>query len=860
VVKARVGKEAKLLLVFDGAVSTWIENGVVSEKGIGPLIKAIMAAGIPLSAVSAVCLADVTTKPKASDYKEKSEYVTELIDTYGYNVVVPIGAAAFDKISGYKGIAKYFGKVLYSDTIGRKIVPCPNPAQAKYEPSITGIIASTLELIKTEMEFPEVVEAEKMPTNYTILDTLEKFNKFYDYFLSSDVKAFAYDLETTGFQHNKDEILTIQFSHKPGYSYLIPTDYYALWSPEEWTTIKCSLRRLFADESKVIVGHNKKFDDKFMYHHWGVAVRKKRTFDTLIASFLCNENTPNGLKDLACTMTDMGDYELPLERFKDAYCKEHKLKKKEFSYKFIPFEILAPYALADTDVTIRLYHQFLELLVQEEQEEVFQMVMRFSYLLTKMEINGWPVDVPWAVKYREILTEGIEKVEAELLTVDYVKSAIEILSRKKLAADNAKRKNKLTELKTPFEFNIGSSVQKKVLFFDVMGLPVVKFTKTKNAAGKRVTPSTDKEVMDKWIEKFPEQEDFLMAIKTVGMLTKIRSTYVDAVINKSVNGRIHPTYNACGAKTGRLSSKDPNLQNIMARVSKSMAKLLGFDPAKYVKKMFRAPDGSVIIGSDLSAAEMRYACVASGDKKLTEIFLAGVDVHCAIAKELFPYIPVDMPDAEIKETYGAERNIAKTVQFLSLYGGGASTLAAKANILVARAEEILDDYFRKYAGVDNFIKETTRFTEQTGYSLSLLGRKRRVPAVNSEDDYEKAKAIRQAVNSTIQSVASDGLLISACCLLDDIEENDLPIIMLGPIHDALYVQAADSYKQTAREKVAFYLEQFPVPSEIPMLSDCEWGEAWCDFSSDWTADSLSAMIEEDDDEDDDDEIEYKEAA
>lgn len=664
-IKAHIGKIPNLLLVFDTPTKDWVIEQNTSAKGIQVLLKKFLDVGISLDNISVVSLCDSAEKPKAADFKAKAEYVRNIIETYGFNVIMPVGAVAFEKVVGFKGANKYAGKVVASEIYeGCKTIPCPSPAAIKYDPAIADLILSTINLCKSEMEFPGIVEKQKMPVKYHIIDTREKFDDFYELFKSSRVSEFTYDLETTGLSFNRDKILTIQFSEKAGSSYLIPSDFYKTWIADDWLHIKCCLRALFKDESKTVIGHNKKFDDKFLQHHWGIKVRKKNTFDTMVASFLCDENTPNGLKDLACTMTDMGDYELPLDRFKDTYCKKHKMRKKDFSYDLIPFDILAPYALADTDVTIRIYHQFKKLLVAEEQTKTFDMVMRFSYLLTKMELNGWPVDVEWAKKYRDILDDSIESLTKKLLASESVLEASEILKKRQLDSENSKRKTKLSKLKQPFEFKLNSTPHKHALFFEVMRLAVTATTKTKDANGK-YKPSCGKEAMDKWIEQYPEFEDFLVEIRTLAMLKKIKSTYVDAVINKSANGRIHPTYNVCGTKTGRLSSTDPNLQNQMTRADKKVVALLGFDPAKYVKKMFRAGLGKFIVGADLSAAEMRGACVVSGDVKLTAIFNAGVDIHCAIAKELFPYIPKDMPDEQIKAEFASERTIAKTVQFLS---------------------------------------------------------------------------------------------------------------------------------------------------------------------------------------------------
>jgi DNA polymerase I-like protein with 3'-5' exonuclease and polymerase domains len=333
---------------------------------------------------------------------------------------------------------------------------------------------------------------------------------------------------------------------------------------------------------------------------------------------------------------------------------------------------------------------------------------------------------------------------------------------------------------------------------------------------------------------------------------------------------------------------------------------------------------------------MRWACVCSGDTKLTAIFNSGVDVHGAIACEVFG---LDCAPNEVKYKYPELRDIAKTIQFLTLYGGGADTLASKVKIKPKRAkaileqvmreaglavlagtvvnakgesedsfeydfdliegnplaaerladlfkfplwkaeavlgarnrpsalmsafeidrdeaQKILDSYFEKYAGVAQYISDTERFTRANGYSLSLLGRKRRVPQVNSVDEGVAERGIRQAVNATIQSIASDGLMLSACALQDEVLDlDDSNIIMMGPIHDALYFEVKEEFAKDAHDLIIKYMSTFPIPSPIPMLADAEWGRDWAHFSE-----TFEDLYQELRDEEDDEEEEELEAA
>jgi DNA polymerase I-like protein with 3'-5' exonuclease and polymerase domains len=911
-IQAKLAKNPKCLLIFDvPPAASWMTHNMASMDGIGAFLARLQDAGINIQTdVSTVCLTDVKN-PKAADFKAKAEYIKDLIETQGYNVLMPIGAAAFEKVMNHKGIERYFGQSLWSEIYNTKVVPCPNPAMVRYKPEIVDVLNEVIQFAKVQMEFPEREETTKLPTSYHVIDTIGKFRKFLAVYMTVD--KFAFDLETSGFRFNADQILTIQFSHKPGYAYLIPTDFYqgqvcgttlhtTYWMPSEWQEIEDGIRQIFARVNRdnvLVIGQNVKFDLKFVLHHWQCEMpRPENLADTMCMSFVVDENSPNDLKYMACTMTDLGDYEFELENWKKDYCKVHKLKVSEFSYALIPFDILCRYALVDPDATIRVYEHLLPLVAIEEQEDVLVMLMRFTYAALRMEMTGWPVDLEYADQYHGELTQKIEALGQELLGEPLIVKAARILGVKKLLKDNEKRKNKLTELKEPFVFNVGSTDQKRVLFFDVMGLPVEKYTKAKDAEGKRTTPAIDKEVMDAWISKYPKHETLLVKIRTYNELVKMRSTYVEAILEKAIVGpdgvaRIHPRYNVCGARTGRLSSSDPNWQNVPAHS----------DEAKNVKKVVAVSDSSKeLLGADLGAAEMRYAQIVSGDQKLEAIFAGSGKVHEEICKEVFN---LTCSLGEVKSKYPELRQISKTIQFLSIYGGGPDALASKIKIGKNRATEILaalegkseaaaeladmfampietahkvlasvdkigalrkafertseqaqqllDDYFRKYSGVNRFITDTTSFTKEHGYSLSMLGRKRRVPGVKSDDNASVQRAVRQAVNATVQSIASDGLMLSVCDLIDHIEREGITWAkVLGVIHDSAYLEVDKSRLLEARDLLLHFLRQYPAAIRdqvtIPMVADAEHGRNWAEFDEKFDADGFSELYQEDEEE------------
>lgn len=920
---AKEAKRPHICLVFDQPQNKlWQVANKVTPEGIIALLQRFQDAGINLTEeVSAICLSDVIS-PKAADFKSKAEYCREFIETKGFNVLVPVGAKAFELVVGFKGIEKFLGKALESNVYsGCKVVPCPNPGMIKYKPEIKETLIEVAALCAVEKDYPDLRIVEAEPVDYVIVDTVDKLKALVAELEKAPV--IAVDTETTGFMFNKHKVLTIQFSYKTHQSALIPTTFYKnpdgsnkYWSDKQWESICKKLRDIFARKDCVFIGQNLKFDQKFLHAEVGMEIQEpENTCDTMVMSFLVDENSPNDLKTLACKYTDLGDYEFELDQWKKAYCKENKVKAKDFSYAYIPFEILAPYGLKDTDATIRLYYHFLPLIEKEQQENVLKMLMEFSYTAVHMELSGWPIDEAYAQKYLIELTEKIEKAEEELQKDANVVIAQRIVEDLELKKVNSKRKTPLEKLNKEYKFNFKSTNHKRVLFFDVMRLPVVKYTKTRDANGKRTTPSTDKESIDSWGFKNPQYAEFFEKLQTLSELHKMRSTYVIGILSKVVNGRVHPTYKITGTKTGRLSSADPNYQNLPVRNKE----------AKNVKRMVRVQEDSdrVIIGADLQAAEMRGACIYSGDPRLIEIFQNRLDIHGAICKQVFG---LECAANDVKKHFKELRDIAKTIQFLSLYGGGPETLASKVKITpdrsmqildqiceelglltngtpdhsqlrgnagaalklsnlfqfpleksaavllsqdkqsalmsafeisVERAQEILDKYFSDYSGVNTFIESTKEFTNINGYSLSLLGRKRRVPEVNAEDQGAKERAIRQAVNSTIQSFSSDCLMCSAFLLLKEIKKRgweDL-VLILGVIHDALYIEAPRSIAEEVKNVMLECMVKFPpsINSPIPMEADAEWGEDWAHFSENF--DDLYSDLRENEEDEEEEEAE-----
>jgi DNA polymerase-1 len=414
------------------------------------------------------------------------------------------------------------------------------------------------------------------------------------------------------------------------------------------------------------------------------------------------------------------------------------------------------------------------------------------------------------------------------------------------------------------------------LFYDVMRLPVVKRT-GKGKGKNKGQPSTDRESVAIWTRAHPEHKEFLQALQNYAELCKFQSTYVTGILRNTVNGRVHPSYNSCGAKTGRTSSKQPNFQNLPSRGDTRKMLLV-----KRIKKMIAAPEGYVLLGADEASIEMRWAAIISKDPKLVECFQGDGLIHERVCKELFDY--VDCPLSEVKKKYEFERNsVSKKVQFLAIYGGGADALARNVNDSVnerremaeakgeecdlkeftkEHAQEILDRYFQQYSGLSRYIAVMTRFIMEHGYAPSHYGYKRRVPAVNSTDPGVVAEAVRQAINATFQNPASVALLLALCNLQDEIDEMvasgmilETDWLQTGSIHDAGYGQIKRELILLGRDRLVHHLEAPPFPGcEIPLSADAEYGINMAEFSDDFG----NALEKEDDEAEEEDAEEISE--
>ncbi len=599
---------------------------------------------------------------------------------------------------------------------------------------------------------------------YELVDTLEKLDSWIEAVRRE--KTFAFDCETTG--------LNAIDADPVGFSLAVATGagcYIALRGPEGQVlpedATRERLRSILTDDSLRMVGQNLKYDWKVLAK-WGIEITNV-AFDTMIAAWLI-DTTANGY-----SMDKLAEDYLSYQttHFADLFPDAPKGagKKVEASFAEVPLEDAAHYAAEDADVTLRLYTVLNPLLDQRDVRTIFEeLEMPLVPLLARMEMEGIGLDVEELTAYSAELGEQIEAITAEIYEL------------------------------VGHEFNIGSTQQLQKVLFEERKLQPVKKTKTGY--------STDNSVMQELAREDPVPEKVLR----YRMLSKLRSTYVDA-LPKLVNertGRIHTSLNQTGTATGRLSSNDPNLQNIPIRD----------EEGRRIRSSFVPAGGKHFVSADYSQIELVILAHLSGDEALSAAFREGEDVHRRTASLIF-----GMDAAEISSE---QRRIAKTINFGVMYGMSAFRLSNELGIPRKEAEAFITAYFGTYSGIRRFIDDTVARAEEAGEVRTLLGRPRPLPDINSRNRTVKAGVERVAVNTPIQGSGADIVKRAMLAVNRRLAREQLQSRLILQVHDELILECpqdeVDRVKSLVMEEMSTAVEL-----SVPLRVSVETGERWGDM-------------------------------
>lgn len=562
----------------------------------------------------------------------------------------------------------------------------------------------------------------------------------------SDAKMICIDTETTDIQPLLAHLVGIGFGIAPGEAWYIPLN-----GQLGKKQVIEALRHFFATCKGSFFGHNLKYD----YHilkNVGIEL-KKIGFDTLLASYLLNPQSRRHSLDIL-TLEKFQKVKIPLESLIGK-------GKNEISTRDVPIEKMQEYCCEDVDFTTRLKELFLEEIEEKKLDRIlYDIELPLLPILAEMERVGVYLDV-------EKLKEVKEKIIHDLTKVKF--TIFELAGQ---------------------EFNLNSPKQLSEILFDKLGL-------------KSKTTSTSADVLEELIDQHP----IIKPILAYRTLEKLRSTYIEALplaINP-ITGRIHCTFNQSVTATGRLSSQDPNLQNIPLHSE--------------IRSCFKPALGCSFLGADYSQIELRLLAHFSNDPELTHAFQTGRDIHIHTASLVFS-VNEDQVTPEM-------RSIAKTVNFGIVYGQSAFGLAGQLGISQREAAEFIKKYFERYPGVVDYLEKSKAEVRKTGSSKTLTGRQRPIPEIHNKNPSIRAAAERLAINTPLQGTAADLIKLAMIEIDRTIREKQLKGKMVLQIHDELIFEIPDPeipiFKQIVKEKMEQVI-RLNVPIEVHIAIGKNWAE------------------------------------
>lgn len=634
---------------------------------------------------------------------------------------------------------------------------------------------------KTELEeiaesnYDTILDSDK---SYTFVDSQEKLDSMLEQL--EGAKLLSIDLETSSLDRAHCQIVGIALAAREGKAYYIGTydDEEASISEDTKPSmfdkddviydnafdiefVLTKLKPILTNKSIGKIGQNLKFD-AYILSRKGIEL-DLIVFDTMLASYILNPDDKHNLDAISKKWLQYEPVNISLLI--------GEKRKGQKSMKDINPKEISDYACEDADLALKLRNKLYEELKKEEKllELGEQVEFPLVSVLTKMELNGIAIDT-------NALAEISEKIETEVAEL----------------TDNI-----YEEAGT--DFNIDSPKQLSHILFEKLGIPPQKKTKTGF--------STDVQVLQQLSPAYPIADYIL----TYRGLVKLKSTYVDA-LPKLINertGRLHTTYNQTVASTGRLSSSDPNLQNIPIRT----------DLGKEIRRAFiPGNDDSVILAADYSQVELRIMAYISGDEALIRSFKDGLDIHSATAANLF--------DKSIDEVSSDDRRIAKTVNFGIMYGLGAFGLSQRLGLERKRSKEIIDNYFIKFPGIREYIDSTIKDTEIKGFAETLLGRRRYFSDINARNRNLKQAAERGAINMPIQGTAADMMKIAMINIYKEMKKREMKSMMMLQVHDELVFEARKSEVEQLRELTIDKMKNALPLGEVPIEIDTGVGENW----------------------------------
>ncbi|MBU3068735.1 DNA polymerase I [Aestuariicella sp. G3-2] len=602
---------------------------------------------------------------------------------------------------------------------------------------------------------PDITE-----TEYETLLTEESFLRWLDALKGADV--FAFDTETTSLDYMQARVVGVSFAVEAGKAAYVPFGHDYLDAPEQlpedWVWEQ--LKPLLEDPNHKKVGQNLKYDMSVLANQ-GIQLRGI-AYDTMLESYVLDSTASRHDMD---TLAER-HLDVKTVHFEDIAGKG----AKQLTFNQIPLEQAGPYAAEDADITLRL-HQTLwpQLKAEKSLLGVFEEIERpLLSVLSRIERNGALIDTQLLGQQSVEITERLETLE---------KQAFDLAGE---------------------EFNLGSTKQLGHILFEKLELPVIK--KTPKGA-----PSTAEEVLQELALDYPLPK---LLIEYRG-LSKLKSTYTDKLpkMVNPVTGRVHTSYHQAVTATGRLSSSDPNLQNIPIRN----------EEGRRIRKAFIAPAGYKLVAADYSQIELRIMAHLSGDEGLQRAFAEGLDVHRATAAEVF--------GVDLDKVTDEQRRSAKAINFGLIYGMSAFGLAKQLHVGRHEAQQYIDLYFERYPGVQRYMDQTRVEAAEKGYVETLKGRRLYLPEINSRNGMRRQAAERTAINAPMQGTAADIIKLAMLEVDAWLADASVDARIIMQVHDELVLEVSENQLDAVCEGLKTRMES-AMSIDVPLLVEVGIGDNW----------------------------------
>jgi DNA polymerase-1 len=578
----------------------------------------------------------------------------------------------------------------------------------------------------------------------------------------SEQELFAIDTETTSVNYMDAELVGFSFAVSPGRAAYLPVAHDYPGAPDQISleTAITALRPVLENSAIAKVGQNLKYDMSVLARY-GVAIEGP-IHDTMLQSYVLNSvATRHNMDALAGYYLDRKTI-----HFEDVAGKG----AKQLTFNQVPLETAGDYAAEDADVTLQLHHcLYPQLQAEPSLSRVYSDIdMPLVRILSEVERRGTLVDGRMLKQHGAELADRLNELTQEVWA---------------LAGEN---------------FNLDSPKQLQVILYDKMGLPVLK----KTPGGQ---PSTAEPVLVDLAQDY-ELPEKILAYRS---LAKLKSTYADKLpldINRET-GRIHTSYHQAVTATGRLSSSDPNLQNIPIRNAEG----------RRIRQAFVAPPGNLVLAADYSQIELRIMAHLSGDAGLTQAFAENQDIHRATAAEVFGLAPDEVADEQ--------RRSAKAINFGLIYGMSAFGLAKQLNISRGLAADYIDRYFDRYPGVLRYMEETKAVAAEQGFVETVFGRRLYLPEINAKAVPRRQAAERTAINAPMQGTAADIIKLAMMAVQQWLPSSGLDARMIMQVHDELVFEVAEADVADLDRGVIQRMSE-AASLNVPLVVDTGVGENW----------------------------------